>query len=113
MSEIVLRVRVLDHSGPAVKDTYWQRSVETGFIPTTGDDVLLWGVDDGPAAPVKRRWWRIDGRVCVELVPVVLNGDNGSAAMKDGRLQWVPMHRKSRDLAKLLGDAGWEVMADG
>lgn len=110
MSEIVLRIRLFDHSAPLVDDTYWQRTSETGFLPDLTDDVLLWGADDGPAAPVKRRWWRTDGRVCVELVPIVLNGSSGRTAMQDGRLQWIPQNRKREALVADLLGAGWEVM---
>ncbi len=110
MTDIVLQLRVCDQSEPAPKDAYWQHILETEFLPTLDDDVLLWGTDDGPAAPVRRRWWRPDGRVCVELAPVVLNGKNARDAMKDGRLQWLPMRQEGHVLAEQLRNAGWEPM---
>lgn len=108
MAEILLQIRVFDHSGPIAKDAWWVRVIDVGFLPEAGDSVQLWGDNDGPLAPVKQRWWRPDGCVCVELVPIVLNSDTGQNAMKDGRLQWVPQHRKSRDLTRLLLEAGWQ-----
>lgn len=110
VSDIVLRLRVFDHHESPPVDRYWQRVLETDFLPTTGDDVLLWGLDDGPAAPVRRRWWRPDGRVCVELASVSLGGKGGGDPMKDGRLQWLPMGQTGVALAKQLRSAGWEMM---
>jgi len=110
VSEIVLRLRVFDKHGLTVEDAYWQRVLEADFLPGTNDDVLLWGTDDGPAAPVRRRWWRPDGRVCIELASVVLGGENGRDAMKDGRLQWLPMGQTGNALAAQLRNAGWERM---
>jgi hypothetical protein len=91
MPEAVLRTRVFDHSGTRVEDTFWERTVEMAFLPGADDSVQLWGDRVSPLVPVARRWWRQDGRVCIELVSIVLQGTSGSAAMKDGRLQWVPM----------------------
>lgn len=108
MTEVVLRLRVFDHHASPPEDAYWRRTLETDFLPTMDDDVLLWGTDDGPAAPVKRRWWRPDGLVCVELASVVLGGKNGGDAMRDGRLQWLPMGQTGDVLAERLRSAGWE-----
>lgn len=109
MTEIVLRTRVFDHSGPSVEDTFWERAVDVGFLPDQHDSVQLWDADTSPLAPVHRRWWRHDGRVCIDLVTITNNGSNGSSALKDGRLQWVPLHMDSRRLEELLRGAGWDT----
>lgn len=112
MTEIVLRARVFDHSGEHVDDTFWERAMDVGFVPDIHDSVQLWAENgDGPLAPVKRRWWQPDGRICVALVPVVNNGDNPSAAMEDGRLQWVPVRMESPKLVQLLRSGGWDKSA--
>lgn len=113
MPEIILRTHVFDRSGDPAEDTTWERTVEVGFLPGENDSVQLWGDDNGPLAPVKQRWWRPDGRICVELVSVVNNGSNGSQAMKDGRLQWVPLHQRKRDLVRHLRGAGWQEIWNG
>lgn len=109
MTEVVLWTRVFDHSGPSVETTFWERAVEVEFLPGENDLAQLWEGNDGPLAPVHRRWWRPDGKVCVELVSITNNGGNGSSAMKDGRLQWVPLRIESRKLAELLRSAGWDT----
>jgi hypothetical protein len=113
VAEVVLRLRVLDHAGPRVADTWWQRTVDTAHLPGEGDDVQLWGEHDGPAAPVKRRWWRPDGRVCVEVVQVSVDSPTRADPLgEDGRLKWLPWSSSQGDVAELLRGAGWELLQD-
>lgn len=114
MAEIVLRLRVLDHSGERLKDTWWQHVTETAYLPGIGDDVQLWGEHDGPVAPVKRRWWRPDGRVCVEVAQMSVDSSTRADPLdEDGRLIWLPWSSDKGDPAELLRGAGWEVLSDG
>lgn len=119
MAEIVLRLRVLDHSGrrvgaAALSDVWWQRTVDTPQVPGVGDDVQLWGDQDGPLAPVKRRWWRPDGRVVVQVVEMSVDSTARADALgEDNRLMWLPWSSSKGDPAELLRAAGWEVLPDG
>jgi hypothetical protein len=114
MPEILLRLRVHDHSGASARDTTWQRALDTAFPPTVGDDVQVWGDQDGPLAPVKRRWWQPGGQVVVEVVEMSIDyaGEYVNPLGKDGRLRWIPWRSERGEVAELLREAGWEVLAD-
>lgn len=114
MPEIVLRLRVIDHSGPKLTETWWQKHVSVGFLPAVGDDIQLWGAEDGVLVPVKRRWWRIDGRVLVETVELVIDSPNlGDSTGRDGRFRWVPWRSDKGDPGSLLCTVGWEMLRNG
>jgi hypothetical protein len=114
MPEVVLWLRVLDHSAPGIADTWWQHNLDTPHPPGVGDDVQLWGDRDGPLAPVKRRWWRPDGVIVVETVEVSVDysGAPADPMGEDGRLRWLPWRSSGGDVTALLRAAGWEVLGD-
>lgn|GEM_PF-6617707 len=118
MAEVILRLRVLDHSGVRVggaplNDTWWQRAIDTAHLPGVGDDVQLWGEHDGPLVPVKRRWWRPDGAVAVEVVQMIFDSATRADPVgDDGRLMWLPWNSARGNPAELLRAAGWECLTD-
>jgi hypothetical protein len=113
MPEILVRLRVFDHSGPSRTDTWWQNCMSTAFLPTTDDDIQLWGSEDGPLAPVTRRWWRPSGLVVVEVVNLIVDSPSaGNPADDNGRLRWIPWHAAKGVPAQLLQEAGWEALGD-
>lgn len=113
MAEVVLRLRVLDHSGARLGGAWWQRALDTVLVPGVGDDVQLWGDQDGPLAPVKRRWWRPDGAVVIEVVQMSVDSATRADPLgEDGRLMWLPWSSDRGNPAELLRAAGWEALAD-
>jgi hypothetical protein len=55
------------------------RDMATPFMPRAGDSVGLWldsEGEDGPSWQVKRHYWRSDGRVEIELVPIQIDPDD-------------------------------------
>lgn len=116
MAEVILRLRVLDHSGRRVgaaplSDIWWQRTMDTPHLPDIGDEVQLWGGQDGPLASVKRRWWRPDGRVVVQLVEMNVDSAHAAHALdENNRLMWLPWSSGKGDPAELLRSSGWEVL---
>lgn len=114
MAEVVLWLRVFDHSGPRLAETWWQRALDTPHLPGVGDDVQLWGEHNGPLAPVNRRWWRPDGAVVIEVVQMSVDSANCADPVgENGRLMWLPWSSDRGGPAELLRAAGWEVLADG
>ena len=64
---------VNDLEGPTT--TFW-REMETEALPGVGDGVIVYSFDepdDGVIVNVKRRVWRVDGGIDVELLPFVID----------------------------------------
>jgi len=111
MSEVQVQLRVVNHTTrPA--DAWWHTILDTDFLPDVGDEIQLWGREDGPVAAVTRRWWRTDGIPVVQLVQLIVDSqrDNSPSVDERGRLSWVPWHSDKGDPAALLRSAGWAVL---
>lgn len=114
MAEVILWLRVLGHAGQRVNDTWWQRTIDTAHLPDIGDEVQLWGGQDGPLAPVRRRWWRPDGGIVVQLVEMSVDSARAALALdENNRLMWLPWSSDKGDPAGLLHGSGWEVLPHG
>lgn len=117
MTEILLRLRVLNHGKPSggAFDVRWHRSIDVEFVPALGDEIQLWGREDGPLSPVRRRWWRTDGTPLLELAELSVDNPHRTVPPSDPGLgyRWVPWSSDSGDYVRLLRSAGWAVLADG
>lgn len=114
MAEVILRLRVLDHAMPVKDnfDTRWQRLIDVEFVPALGDEIQLWGREDGVLSPVRRRWWRTDGTPLLELAEMSVDISVRAIPPSDPDLglRWVPWFSDKGDPAELLRGAGWEVL---
>jgi hypothetical protein len=115
MPEIILRLRVLDRSGPDRSDVTWQKYMATEFLPGTSDDMQLWDSDTNPSplAPIVRRWWTPDGRVLIEVAELVIDTPGNAPIAASARPNWVRWGPSEGDAARLLRQVGWEVLSDG
>ena len=115
MPEILLRLHLFVHSKGHVTDAWWQRSMDTDHLPEVGDEIQLWGREDGPLALVRRRWWRPDGTPLIELASLIA-GSRGNTQPprldERGRPEWVPWDPGKGAPAALLRAAGWGALAD-